>query len=69
MNATLNSSKNVSKHHVTESPALARANQKGTSDNLSVYEKTFIYPSEAVLVPVLQTSFTRSSLKRYMTYS
>lgn len=30
-----------------------------------MYEKTFIYPVEAVLVPVLQTSFSRSSLRRY----
>lgn len=48
---------------------MGRADQKGALDNLSVYEKTFIYPAEAVLVPVLQTSFTRSSLKRYVSYS
>ncbi|XP_015878817.2 mediator of RNA polymerase II transcription subunit 13 isoform X3 [Ziziphus jujuba] len=59
------SNRSVPKHHVTESPALGRADQRGTFDNFSLYEKTFIYPAEAVLVPVLQTSFTRSSLKRF----
>ena len=61
-----NSNRNLPKNHVSESPALGRADQKGAVDNVAVYEKTFLYPPEAVFVPVLQTSFPRSSLKRYM---
>ncbi|EXC34514.1 hypothetical protein L484_019111 [Morus notabilis] len=60
------SNRNVPKHHVAESTALERADQKGTLDNKAVYEKTFLYPPEAVLVPVLQATFPRSSLKRYL---
>lgn len=58
-----NSIRNLPKHHVSESPAVGRE-KKGSPDRLSVHEKTFIYPTEAVLVPVLQTSFARSSLRR-----
>lgn len=50
---------------MVESPALGRSDRKGPSDHLSDYEKKFLYPAEAVLVPVLQTSFARSSLRRY----
>ncbi|KAM7523061.1 hypothetical protein LguiA_012963 [Lonicera macranthoides] len=57
--------KNNLKHHLAESPATARDVQKGSADQISVYERTFIYPPEAVLVPVVQTSFSRSSLKRF----
>lgn len=60
-----NFNRNVPKHQVSESTALGRADQRGAVDNMSVYEKTFLYPPEAVFVPVLQTSFPRSSLKRY----
>ncbi|XP_059630501.1 mediator of RNA polymerase II transcription subunit 13 isoform X4 [Cornus florida] len=60
-----NSNKNFVKHHIAESPAVPRGVQKGSSDLLSVCEKAFIYPAEAVLVPVLHTSFARSSLKRF----
>lgn len=60
-----NSNRNVPKHQVSESTALGRADQRGAVDNMSVYEKTFLYPPEAVFVPVLQTSFPRSSLKRF----
>ncbi|KAL5563620.1 hypothetical protein UlMin_033367 [Ulmus minor] len=60
-----NSNRNIPKHHVTEPPPLGRADQKGAVTNLSAYQKTFIYPPEAVLVPVLQTSFAKSSLKRF----
>nr|XP_043628708.1 mediator of RNA polymerase II transcription subunit 13 [Erigeron canadensis] len=38
---------------------------KNFSKSESLYEKTFIYPAEAVLVPVMQTSSARSSLKRF----
>lgn len=58
--------RNLPKHHPTEASAAGRDDQKGSLDLLSVLEKTFIYPSEAVLVPVLQTSFARSSLRRYV---
>lgn len=60
------SNRNVPKHHVAESTALERADQKGTLDNKAVHERTFLYPPEAVLVPVLQATFPRSSLKRYL---
>ncbi|KAF3953058.1 hypothetical protein CMV_021455 [Castanea mollissima] len=59
------SMRNLPKNHVAESPAVGRGDQKGSPDQLPVYEKTFIYPAEAVLVPVLHTSFARSSLKRF----
>lgn len=41
-----------------------RCDQKVSQDHSSTYEKTFIYPNEAVLVPVLNASLTRSSLRR-----
>ncbi|KAI4304852.1 hypothetical protein MLD38_040314 [Melastoma candidum] len=37
---------------------------KKNSQEMLAYEKTFIYPSETVIVPILQSSITRSSLKR-----
>ncbi|MBA0584833.1 hypothetical protein Gorai_015629, partial [Gossypium raimondii] len=55
--------RNLPKHQSTEAYAMGRVDQKGPLDLLSVHEKTFIYPPEAVLVPVLQTSFARSSLR------
>lgn len=57
--------RNLPKHQSTEAYAMGRVDQKGPLDLLSVHEKTFIYPPEAVLVPVLQTSFARSSLRRF----
>ncbi|GAB4835105.1 hypothetical protein Ancab_000013 [Ancistrocladus abbreviatus] len=39
--------------------------KKGCADDTPVCEKTFIYPREAVIVPVLQTSYAKSSLKRF----
>ncbi|KAI4317451.1 hypothetical protein L6164_025318 [Bauhinia variegata] len=60
-----NGVRNLSKHHIAESPAVGRSDQKGSPDHLSDYEKKFLYPAEAVLVPVLQTSFARSSLRRF----
>ncbi|XWS57231.1 hypothetical protein CRYUN_Cryun09bG0156200 [Craigia yunnanensis] len=57
--------RNLPNHHSTEASAVGRGYQKGSLDLLSVHDKTFIYPSEAVLVPVLQTSFARSSLRRF----
>ncbi|KAL0796493.1 hypothetical protein Bca101_067870 [Brassica carinata] len=38
---------------------------KGQSDLLSMCEKKFIYPAEAVLVPILQSAFAKFSLKRF----
>ncbi|KAL5834084.1 hypothetical protein ACOSQ3_017758 [Xanthoceras sorbifolium] len=60
-----NYTKNLPKHNFSESPAVGRGDEKGSPNHLSMYEKTFIYPAEAVLVPVLQTSFSRSSLRRF----
>ncbi|GLU19597.1 hypothetical protein SLE2022_358380 [Rubroshorea leprosula] len=64
LHSNSNSIRNLPKHHVSESPAVGR-DKKRSPDRLSVHEKTFIYPTEAVLVPVLQTSFARSSLRRF----
>ncbi|KAL3843474.1 hypothetical protein ACJIZ3_000877 [Penstemon smallii] len=50
---------NFRQPHV-ESSAIGR----GPSDKLP-FEKMFVYPADAVLVPVIQTSFARSSLKRF----
>lgn len=61
-NANLQS--NFSQPHGTESPAARLCNQRSPLDKASVCEKMFVYPTEAVLVPVMQTSFARSSLKR-----
>ncbi|XP_057250573.1 mediator of RNA polymerase II transcription subunit 13 isoform X4 [Beta vulgaris subsp. vulgaris] len=47
------------------SPSSAKGNQKVSTGDAPFCEKTFIYPSEAVLVPVLQTSCARSFLKRF----
>ncbi|KAL7232398.1 hypothetical protein ACSBR2_010424 [Camellia fascicularis] len=60
-----NLKKNFPKHHMTESSAVISGVQKGSPDQFSVCERKFIYPTEAVLVPELQTSFARSSLKRF----
>lgn len=62
-NANLHS--NFSQPHGTESPASRLCNQRWPLDKLPISEKKFVYPTEAVLVPVMQTSFARSSLKRY----
>lgn len=62
-NANLHS--NFSQPHGTESPATRLCNQRWPLDKLPACEKKFVYPTEAVLVPVMQTSFARSSLKRY----
>ncbi|KAG9454603.1 hypothetical protein H6P81_007507 [Aristolochia fimbriata] len=37
---------------------------KGVGEALPVTERTFIYPAEAVMVPLMYTTFVRSSLKR-----
>ncbi|XP_027336151.1 mediator of RNA polymerase II transcription subunit 13 isoform X2 [Abrus precatorius] len=60
-----NSVRNLPKLHVAESPIVGRSDHKGSPDYMSDYEKTFLYPAEAVLVPVLQTSLARSSLRRF----
>lgn len=48
-----------------ESSVMTSGIQKGSPEEFSVCEKTFIYPVEAVLVPIVQASFARSSLKRF----
>ncbi|KAG2675251.1 hypothetical protein I3760_13G175200 [Carya illinoinensis] len=57
--------RNFPTNHVPESADVGKGDKKGLSNQLPVHEKTFIYPAEAVLVPVLHTSFARSSLKRF----
>lgn len=57
---------NFPKNHVAESAAVGRGDQRGSAGQLPVHEKIFIYPAEAVLVPILHTSFARSSLRRYI---
>lgn len=42
-----------------------RGTQKELSEKMAFCDKMFVYPAEAVLVPVMQSSFARSSLKRY----
>ncbi|KAF9688587.1 hypothetical protein SADUNF_Sadunf01G0003800 [Salix dunnii] len=59
------STKNSSKNYIAESIAARRGDQKVSPDLSSAHEKAFIYPAEAVVVPVLQKSFARSSLKRF----
>lgn len=59
-----NLDKNISGQNISESSALTRDAQKASARHMPVCEKTFIYPADAVLVPVVQTSFARSSLKR-----
>ena len=66
---TLGCSKSVSERPLQSNSNYIRSvstsgDLKGLSNNLSFHKKTFIYPSEAVLVLLLQTSFARSSLKR-----
>ncbi|KAF8398564.1 hypothetical protein HHK36_017495 [Tetracentron sinense] len=71
LQSSSNINRNFSKHHVAESPAMAlvRGVQKqGSQDHFPVLERTFIYPAEAVLVPVMRTAFARSSLKRHVFY-
>lgn len=63
------STKNLLKHQISESSAVTREGAKGLTGPSSMYERTFIYPAEAVLVPVVQTSSARSSLKRYTLYT
>ncbi|KAI9398736.1 hypothetical protein POPTR_003G220800v4 [Populus trichocarpa] len=65
LETNLQSTKNSSKNHIAESPAVRRGDQKVSPDHLSAYEKAFIYPVEAIVVPVLPKSFARSSLKRF----
>lgn len=60
-----NSNTNGPTHTMSENPSIARSGPKGSSGDASGCEKTFIYPTEAVLVPVLQTSYARASLKRF----
>ncbi|XP_023529870.1 mediator of RNA polymerase II transcription subunit 13 [Cucurbita pepo subsp. pepo] len=67
---TLGCSKSVSERPLQSNSNYIRSvstsgDLKGLSNNLSFHKKTFIYPSEAVLVLLLQTSFARSSLKRF----
>ncbi|KAM0934563.1 putative mediator complex subunit Med13, mediator complex, subunit Med13, MID domain of medPIWI [Dioscorea sansibarensis] len=38
--------------------------KQGCTDKLPVLERTFLYPAETVLLPVMQRAFARSSLKR-----
>ncbi|KAL8555994.1 hypothetical protein ACS0TY_003706 [Phlomoides rotata] len=61
----VNSLNNLSQHNGTDSPANGLCTQRWPSGKLPVCEKMFVYPTEAVLVPVMQTSFARSSLKRF----
>ncbi|XP_017226286.1 mediator of RNA polymerase II transcription subunit 13 [Daucus carota subsp. sativus] len=60
-----NLDKNISGQNISESSAVTKDAQKGSARHMPVCEKTFIYPAEVVLVPVVQTSFAKSSLKRF----
>ncbi|XP_074292645.1 mediator of RNA polymerase II transcription subunit 13 [Silene latifolia] len=50
-------------HPTQNTPSSSRSNEKGSGD-ATACEKTFVYPYEAVLVPVLKPSYPRS-LKRF----
>lgn len=65
-NSHSSSIKNSRNNHITETPAAGKGDHSGSLDQISLHEKTFIYPAEAVVVPVLQTSYARSSLKRFV---
>ncbi|KAF3791054.1 Mediator of RNA polymerase II transcription subunit 13 [Nymphaea thermarum] len=63
----------VSRHDVVDK-AISGANGKGeqkqgSSDQVAFLEKAFVYPAEAVLVPVPQTMLARSSLRRHDSFS
>ncbi|XP_065878471.1 mediator of RNA polymerase II transcription subunit 13 isoform X2 [Euphorbia lathyris] len=60
-----NSIKNSRNNHIVDSPAVGKGDHRGSLDQISLHEKTFVYPAEAVVVPVLQASYARSSLKRF----
>ncbi|KAI5406524.1 mediator of RNA polymerase II transcription subunit 13 isoform X1 [Lathyrus oleraceus] len=60
----LQSNKNIVRN-LPKSPVMGQSDHKGSPDHLSDNEKTFLYPAEAVLVPVFQTSLARSSLRRF----
>lgn len=53
--------KPLSRSNVTEPSTLSKLNLKEHPEQ----SRIFIYPDEAVVVPVMQTSFSRSSLKRF----
>lgn len=59
------SNKNTIKQEVSESPAVGRVGHGCLSDQASLSERVLIYPVEAVLVPVMQTSPAKSYLKRF----
>jgi mediator of RNA polymerase II transcription subunit 13 len=53
-------------HNQCPEPSVgSKDHRKGQSDLSSVCEKKFIYPAEAVLVPILQSAFAKFSLKRF----
>ncbi|RID62473.1 hypothetical protein BRARA_E01544, partial [Brassica rapa] len=53
-------------HNQRPEPSVgSRDHRKGQQDISSVREKKFIYPAEAVLVPILQSAFAKFSLKRF----
>ncbi|CAK7339089.1 unnamed protein product [Dovyalis caffra] len=53
LQTNLQLTKNSSKNHNAESAAVRRGDQKVSPDHLSAHEKAFIYPTEAVVVPIL----------------
>ena len=50
--------------NVPQTSVGSKDHRKGHPDILSKCEKRFIYPAEAVLVPILQSAFAKFSLKR-----
>uniref|UniRef100_A0A0D3CQZ7 Mediator of RNA polymerase II transcription subunit 13 n=1 Tax=Brassica oleracea var. oleracea TaxID=109376 RepID=A0A0D3CQZ7_BRAOL len=51
--------------NVPQTSVGSKDHRKGHPDILSKCEKRFIYPAEAVLVPILQSAFAKFSLKRF----
>ncbi|CAH8306210.1 unnamed protein product [Eruca vesicaria subsp. sativa] len=56
---------NVPHNQCPEPSVGSKDHRKGQPDILSMCEKKFIYPAEAVLVPILQSAFAKFSLKRF----
>lgn len=60
-----NSLKNFQNHQISENQTMGKVDNKGSLDQFSISEKIFIYPVEALLIPVLQMPSAKYTLKRF----
>ena len=64
-----NNKQNTNESHVhNEEPhliAVGKVQKKHGVDHLPVLERTFIYPAEAVVIPMMHRAFARSFNKRF----